>query len=206
MKSKLIFLIANVVSICFFSCNTTSIELNDNLKSHNRNIVLEKNTISLDKREGDGLVVFPDHVLESGTVRLKIKGENKPGESFVGLAFNIQNDSTYEVIYFRPFNFKAKTPVQRERSIQYVSLPEYTWDYLRTHFENQYESEYFNAPFPEDWFEVSIKIESDMIRVYNRWNTELLSVIRLNEQTSDRFGLWVGNNSKGSFKSIQIIQ
>ena len=83
---------------------------NTNLDVINREIVSindSRNTLILSRIEGDGMAIVNDLDFAEGTIELEIKGENSPGRSFVGVAFNIQNDSTYEAVYFRPFNFQS---------------------------------------------------------------------------------------------------
>ena len=123
----------------------------------------------------------------------------------MGLAFNIQNDSTFEAIYFRPFNFQAEEKIRREHSVQYVFHPKNPWRYLRTNFEGQYEAEFPRQPSPDDWFSVRIAIDDKKVKVYDKESkTELLAIDRLSEQMSDKIALWVGHNSKGEFRNLKI--
>ena len=75
--------------------------------------------------------VIQDVEFDKGTIEVELLGENNPGKSFIGIAFNIQNDSTYEVIYFRPFNFVAKEQIRKDHMVQYIFHPEFTWRKLR---------------------------------------------------------------------------
>jgi len=212
MKNKTIFTTGILIFITFTSCSQSTIELgNTNLELVNREVVLsiknEKSTLALNSQAGDGMAILKGETFETGIIELEIKGEDKPGQSFVGIAFNIQNDSTYEAIYFRPFNFKASESIRREHSIQYISHPKNTWRYLRTNSEGVYEAEYVNSPSPEDWFSVSVKIDVDNVRVYDKKsNTELLVVKRLEKQVSDKIGLWTGNNSKGEYRKVRLLE
>ncbi len=163
--------------------------------------------LMLNNQMGDGLAILKNTRFDEGIIEIELKGENLPGRSFIGLAFNIQNDSTYEAIYFRPFNFQADEQIKREHSVQYISHPKNTWRYLRTNFEGQYEAEYTRKPSPDEWFSISISIDSENVTVYDEEsNTELLRVVRLEKQMSDRIGLWTGNNSKGEFRKLMVHQ
>lgn len=136
---------------------------------------------------------------------LDIKGENNPGRSFVGIAFNIENDSTFEVVYFRPFNFESSEQIRREHSMQYVYEPDYPWSRLRNENEGEFEAEYFNPPSPDDWFSISLTIENDKVIVKDADSGKLLMQIkRLSSASSDKIGFWVGNGSKGSFRNLRI--
>ena len=207
-------LITTAILLCtlFNSCSQKTLDLSDaNLELVNRAVITSSentpNVLTLDNKVGDGLAILKNESFEIGTIELELKGENIPGRSFVGIAFNIQNDSTYEAIYFRPFNFKAEELIKREHSMQYISHPKNTWRYLRTNNEGVYEAEYIYAPLPEEWFSVSVKIDTDTVRVYDRkTNTELLSVKRLEKQVSNTIALWTGYNSKGAFRNVKLLE
>ena len=212
MKNKIV--ITTAISLIFIltSCSEKEIKFHkENLELVNREIIStddkEANTLTLNAKKGDGIAVLKKINFNVGTIQLEIKGENNPGKSFVGVAFNIQNDSTYEAIYFRPFNFKSNEIERREHSIQYISHPKNTWKFLRTNHKGHYEAEYLNAPAPDEWFAISVKIDKDKVYVYDKEsNTELLSIRRLEKQVSDKIGLWTGNNSKGGFKNMRILK
>ena len=154
---------------------------------------------------GDGLGLLADVPFSTGVVELEIKGENKPGRSFVGFAFNIQNDSTYEAVYFRPFNFVAEEEIRRAHMLQYINHPEYTWRVLRETRTGQFENRIENPPDPDDWFHARIVIETEKVRVYvNKSEKPSLEVNRLDSQLSNKIGIWTGFNSAGSFRNLKL--
>jgi len=200
-----------IISAVFIllACSSKYIMLKDShLNVVNREISpihKTSNAIALNNKPGDGLAVIENADFEIGSLELDIKGENTPGRSFVGMAFNIQNDSTYEAIYFRPFNFQSDEKVRRQRSVQYISHPKHTWRYLRTNFPRQFEAEFERQPSPDDWFAVKILVEKERVTVFDgESDVELLSVERLETQKSNKVGLWTGNNSKGEFRNLKI--
>src|SRR6201989_1506317 len=76
-----------------------------------------------------------------GTIELDIRGRNEFLKSFPGIAFHASDTSrNYEVVYFRPFNFRSADPVRRTWSVQYMSLPEYGYGRLRKENTGQFES------------------------------------------------------------------
>ena len=202
---------AILIIFLFISCSEKSINLGkDNLNLVNREIIdtdeKDLNTLALNAKKGDGMAVIKNVNFDVGTIVLELKGESKPGKSFVGVAFNIQNDNTYEAIYFRPFNFRSNKSLRREHSVQYISHPKHTWKSLRTNYEGEYEAEYLNPPFPDEWFGIRVKIDSNFVYVYDKESgVELLNVKRLENQVSNTIGLWTGNNSKGVFKNMKIL-
>ena len=64
----------------------------------------------LDAKPGDGVAWWPDAAFTTGTIELDIRGRNVPQASFVGVAFHGADATTYEAIYFRPFNFADRGP------------------------------------------------------------------------------------------------
>lgn len=209
MKKEILILALILLALSSIRCLSQDIRFeNDNLDVVNRNIVsinTSKNALALNRKIGDGVAIIKSVSFDRGSIELELKGENNPGKSFIGLAFNIQNDSTYEAVYFRPFNFQSDEKIRREHSVQYIYHPEYTWRYLRTNHEGQYESEFPRQPLPDEWFGVLVRIDDKKVYVFDqKTNTELLSVERLTNQVSDKIGLWAGFNSKGEYRNIKI--
>lgn len=195
--------------LILMGCSKNLINLADSeLKVVNRTITsMDKatNTITLNGQPGGGLAIIKTVDFEVGTIEIDLKGENTPGRSFVGVAFNIQNDSTYEAVYFRPFNFQSTEKIRRAHSVQYISHPKHDWNFLRTNHEGQFEGAYERQPSPDDWFSIKLKIEKESISVYDTGSgQELLSVKRLTNPISKKIGLWTGHNSKGAFRNLRI--
>ena len=159
----------------------------------------------LDRKPGDGLGVIEHVNFTEGIVEIDLLGENNPGKSFVGFAFNIQNDSTYEAVYFRPFNFHSEEEIRRSHSMQYIFHPENTWRKLRTEQEGKFEATFINPPNPDDWFSVRLNITENTVTVYDADNNrQLMTVPRLTFTQSPRIGLWAGFNSKGGYRNLKI--
>lgn len=127
-----------------------------------------------------------------GTIELDIRGRNEFLKSFPGIAFCAADTSrNYDVVYFRPFNFRHTDPVRRTWSVQYMSLPQYPYDRLRKENTGQFESEIVQNPKPEDWIHARIVIAKDSIKVYvNRMDKPSLSVRTLQNRSKGLFGLW----------------
>ena len=127
-----------------------------------------------------------------GTIELDIRGRNEFLKSFPGIAFHASDTSrNYEVVYFRPFNFRSADPVRRTWSVQYMSLPEYGYDRLRKENTGQFESEILPNPKPEDWIHARIVIKKDSIKVYvNGMDKPSLAVRTLQKRSNGMFCLW----------------
>jgi hypothetical protein len=101
----------------------------------------------------------------TGTIEIDLKGKSIRGRSFLGVAFNVVDEKTFEAIYFRPFNFKADEPF-RHRAVQYIAWPNNTWEHLRTNSPGQFENAVNPVPDPDNWFHASIEVTDDAVRVY----------------------------------------
>jgi hypothetical protein len=164
-----------------------------------------KNGIHLDAKDNDGVAWLNDLHFDNGILEFDVKGKNVMQQSFVGIAFHGLDDTTMDVIYFRPFNFQSQDPERKNHSVQYVSLPTYDWQKLRTDFPNKYEHSLNPSPQPDDWFHVRIVINTPTLSVYvnNNSNPDLI-VEQLNDRKDGNLGFWVGNGSDGDFANLKI--
>jgi len=182
------------------------------VKSVNRNIVLltdtvYKNGIHLDERNDAGLAWLQHIKFSNGTIEFDVRGKDVMQQSFVGIAFHGLNDSTYNAVYFRPFNFKSPDVTRRRHSIQYIAMPLYDWLKLREEHPNKYEDSIHMAPEPNDWFHVSVVIQSPTVSVYvNRNKKASLVVEKLDDFKNGMIGFWVGNGSAGDFANLKLTQ
>jgi hypothetical protein len=159
--------------------------------------------IHLNEVPSDGTMLLKDADMGDGTIELDIKGSHQFQQSFVGVAFHVQDPTTYEVIYFRPFNFNSPDPVRRTHTVQYVSLPDNDWEKLRNQFPGKYEQPVNPVPGADDWFHARIVLKGRHVSVFvNDAQKPSLEVERLSASTHGGLGLWVGNNSAGSFANL----
>jgi hypothetical protein len=128
------------------------------------------------------------------------------GQSFVGVAFHGVDGTTYDAIYFRPFNFRTEDPARRLRAVQYISHPTHTWNKLRAEQPGQFEQPVSPAPDPNGWFHVRVVVESPKVSVFVGDAKEpCLVVNQLSERKKGLVGLWVGNTSGGDFANFRIV-
>src|SRR2546430_9495700 len=95
--------------------------------------------VRLSARADNGVAYLKGVELGNGTIELDIRGKDVQGQSFVGVAFHGVDDSTYDAVYLRPFNFKTDDPVRHKHAVQYVSHPTYPWQKLRAEHPGEYE-------------------------------------------------------------------
>ena len=168
----------------------------------NRELV-DNEVVQLNAKPGSGFVKFNELIMGDGTIELDIKGKNAQGKSFVGLAFHGLNDSTYDAVYFRPFNFE--NPERNTHSVQYVAEPDYPWHVLREKHPCKYENKLIDVPDPDDWFHIKIVIGDHLITAYvNDSETPSLEVSQISHRNEGWIGFWVGHGSEGWFKNLEI--
>jgi hypothetical protein len=162
-------------------------------------------SVRLDAQSNDGVAWISGLDFESGVIEFGVKGKNIPQQSFVGIAFHGTNDSTFEVIYFRPFNFGSDDTTRKNHSVQYVYLPKFDWSFLRDRYPGKYEHSTTNPPNPENWFHAKILIEPGKIAVFENNDQKASLIVKtLNTTISGKVGFWVGNNSEGDFSNLSV--
>lgn len=214
MLNVLIFFISLLIySGESFAQNTVSINLfdlqNNEITAANRVMTFEnsgdKKYLSLSRERGDCLIWLPVEDFQNGTIEIVMRGINEFQRSFIGIAFHGINDSSYEAVYCRPFNFLASDSVKRLRAIQYISHPEYTWEKLRTEQSGLFEKEIIDPPDPAGWFTMKLVIDNKSINaLINNNETPSLTVEKLNDLNTGKIGIFVADNSGGDFESIKI--
>lgn len=202
-----------LVLVATFLLKATMAQKKPNLQAsadwslHNRTAtpILEKKGIRLSAAPNDGLMILQNTDFSEGVVELDIKGSHLVQQSFVGLAFHIQDTHTFDAVYFRPFNFKSDEAIRRSHSVQYISMPDHDWEKLRNTYPGKYENNVNPAPNPDEWFHAKIVIKGQQVTVYVNNSQQLsLQVDKISSSTHGRLGLWVGNNSPGDFANLSI--
>lgn len=156
----------------------------------NRSISLVKedgrDVLRIDEQPGEGLAWLPGREVADGVIEFDARGKNVPQKSFVGVAFHGVDESTYDAVYFRPFNFKTVDPVRQVHSVQYISPPDYGWKRLREEHPGIYEAAVQPVPDPDHWFHARVVLAypSDII---TGW-----------------IGFWVGDSSGGDYANLKI--
>lgn len=140
----------------------------------------------------------------TGTIDIDLKGKNLRGRSFLGVAFNVVDEKTFEAVYFRPFNFKADEPF-RSRAVQYIAWPVNTWEHLRKTTPGKYENRIDPVPDPDSWFHARIEVTERQVRVFvNEAKAPSLVVERLSTGGTKRpAGLFV-DSAEGVYANLKV--
>lgn len=164
-----------------------------------------KKGIRFGEKEDDGLAWIDGLTFGNGTIEVDIKGRNVPQKSFVGIAFHGLNETTMDIIYFRPFNFRSADSVRKIHAVQYVSEPDYGWKRLRDEQNGKFEKGIVPPPEDDGWFHAKIVVHGQQVSVFVNGNTKpSLTVEKLNTRHDGKVGLWVGTQSNGEFANLTV--
>jgi hypothetical protein len=208
ISMKACFIVAILlVSVSSFAQQKTVSE--KDFKLVNRSVSISNDNgvqvIHLDDRDNDGVAWINGKQFTKGSIEVDIKGRDLLQRSFVGIALHGVDDTIYEVIYFRPFNFRSADPARKAHAVQYVA-PGYDWPKLRAEHPNQYEKPIDPAPDPNEWFHARIEVRGSTIKVFVNNNSKPALVVNELVQTNgEKVGFWVGNGSDGSWKDLKIV-
>jgi hypothetical protein len=136
-----------------------------------------------------------------GTIECDILGKSEPrGSNFLGVAFRGADDSTYDCVYFRPFNFRAPNPENSNHAVQYISHPLWTWQKLRAEKTGQYEKPIAPPPDGDAWFHAKIVVAGKKVSVFvNGAAKPSLEVETLNDRKSGKIAIWGGDAGDGGY-------
>lgn len=164
-----------------------------------------KNFIQLADDKEEGLVWLPTKSFKIGKITVKMRGKDVLQRSFIGIAFHGLNDSIYDAVYCRPFNFFAKDSVRKIHAIQYISHPYFTWKRLRQERNGIFEKAIINPPNPNDWFTMTIVLNKKSVKAFiNQDSKPSLVIDKLNDRSNGKLGIFVGDGAGGDFEQIII--
>ena len=177
------------------------------LRAVNREVTTLQGTrgIHLSERDGNGVVWLEGSDFARGTIELEVRGRDVFQQSFLGLAFHRRDDSTFEAVYLRPFNFRATDPVRHMHAVQYIAVPDYDWPRLRQDFPEEFENPVDPSVAPTAWVRLRVVVESRTIQIHvGEVKSPTLEVRKLGAHDRGMIGLWTGNGSDGDFANLRI--
>jgi hypothetical protein len=161
--------------------------------------------VHLSAKSDVGIAWVDGSDFREGTIELDVRGKDVLQQSFVGVAFHGKNDTMYESVYIRPFNFRATDPARHQHAVQYMTLPEFDWPRLRQEFPEEFENPVNSTLSPTDWVPLRVIVRGPKVQIF----VGLVANVTLEARklgTLDRgmVGLWVGNNSDGDFANLRM--
>ena len=141
----------------------------------------------------------------SGTIEVDVRGKESAHQRFVGVAFHRQDDSVYEAVYVRPFNFRATDPLRKQHAVQDIKLPDYDYDRLREKFPEEFENPVDAAIEPAGWVTLRVVVDGGRIQVFvGPGSRGRPRVRKLGQLSGGHLGLWLGNDSGGDFANLVV--
>lgn len=153
--------------------------------------------------------VVKDATFKDGTIEVDLAGKPKAGATgdargFIGIAFRLQENGSYEYIYLRPTNGRADDQLRRNHSTQYASYPDFEWARLRKEDPGRYES-YVDLE-PGVWTKYKIEVEGNKARLYVNGAQQPCLIVNDLKLTPQQGGvaLWIEPSSEGYFANLKI--
>ncbi len=138
-----------------------------------------------------GIVWLNGVKFSTGSIDVDLRGRDVYQQNFLGIAFHGNDTTTYDAVYFRPFNFQTPDTLRHKHMVQYISEPLYPWERLRKEHPLVYENTISPAPMPQNWLHAHIVVTRDEITVYvNHSTIPSLKVKKLNDKNEGGIGLW----------------
>ena len=194
MCMRIFYLLSAELMLTCFSLNAQSFNLLQLLKENKLEAYCKVTKLDEGDKKGvsaDGIAWLKDVHFSTGTIDIDLRGKDVQQQSFIGIVFHGVDTSTYDAIYFRPFNFRTTDPVRKIHAVQYISEPLWPWEKLRTERNGQYEKGIDPPPLGTDWFHAKIVVSKTDIKVYvNHANTPSLTVNKLNDRKDGKIGVW----------------
>jgi hypothetical protein len=156
------------------------------------------------------LAVVPGSSFQDGTIGVNLSGDTAPDappnlRGFVGIAFRVTADwSHFECFYLRPKNGRAEDQLQRNHSVQYISIPGFGWQKLRSDTPGMYES--YADLIPGQWTAMKIQVAGSRARLYVNGAVQPALIVNDLKQSSvnGAIALWIGPGSIAHFADLKV--
>lgn len=132
------------------------------------------------------------------------KGANESARGFIGVAFRVQSESRFEIIYLRPTNSHADDQLRRNHTTQYSAEPDWPWDRLRKESPGVYES--WVDMQTTEWTHMRIVVHGTDASLYvNHAANPCLIIhdLKLGD-IEGSVGLWMERDTDGYFRNLSI--
>jgi hypothetical protein len=170
-----------------------------------------ENTGPRDSGYGDGLAIVRGLSLQDGTIEVTLSGDTAPDaptqlRGFVGIAFRVKDRSHFECFYIWPKNGRSEDQLQRNHSAQYISIPGFPWDKLRSENPGQYES--YVDLVPGQWTKFKIQVKGRAARLYvnGAWQPTLIVNDLKQPVSNGGIAFWVGQGTIAHFADLKITR
>ena len=156
------------------------------------------------------LAVVRDLQLTDGEISVEVAGAPRSGapadvRGFIGVAFHVSDDGgVYENVYLRPSNGRADDQLRRNHSVQYQSIPEFSWKRLRDESPGQYEA--YADLRTGAWTRMRIKVQGTRAELYVDGAEQPCLIVRDLKlgARGGRVALWADPTTEAYFRELRI--
>jgi hypothetical protein len=155
------------------------------------------------------LAVVRGTSFQDGTIEVTLAGDTAAdappqARGFVGIAFRVTDSSHFECFYIRPKNGRSQDQLQRNHSTQYISVPGFPWEKLRSETPGKYESYVDLAP--GEWTKIKIQVAGQSARFYVNGSEQPALIVNDLKQPPAKgaIALWVGPGTIAHFADLKI--
>jgi hypothetical protein len=129
-----------------------------------------------------------------------------PEQLAIGIAFRVQKDRrTYDAFYLRPTNGRSDEQVRRNRSVQYISHPDWTWFRLRQETPGKYES--YVDLVPGEWTRVKIEVRGTQARLFVGGASQpalVVNDLKTGAAARGAVALWLDLGTIAHFRNLSV--
>jgi len=156
------------------------------------------------------LAIVPGSSFQDGAIEVNLSGNTAPdapegARGFVGIAFRVSADrSQFECLYLRPKNGRSEDQLQRNHSVQYISMPGSPWQKLRSETPGKYES--YVDLVPGQWTQVKIQVAGSRAQLYVNGAEQPVLLVNDLKQTpiNGAVALWIGPGTIAHFSDLKV--
>ncbi len=157
------------------------------------------------------LARIKDLEFSNGVIELELAGAPAPdapegARGFVGIAFRVQPDNkTYDAMYLRPTNGRADDQERRNRSVQYISHPEWPWFRLRKETPAKYEA--YVDLVPGAWTKVKVEVAGAAAKLYvhnSEQPTLIVNDVKTGANGKGAVALWLDVGTVAHFRNLKV--
>lgn len=158
----------------------------------------------------DQIAVFQGLDFSNGVIEVELAGAPEPGagegaRGFVGIVFRMQSKDTYDTFYLRPTNARADDQERRNRTVQYMSYPDWPWPRLRKETPAKYES--YVDVVPGEWTKIKIEVRGERARLYVHDNQQpalVVNDVKSGAHAKGAVALWLGPETVAHFRNLTV--
>ena len=155
------------------------------------------------------LAIIQETSFQDGTIEVNLAGDTAADappqqRGFVGIAFRVTDASHFECFYLRPKNGRSEDQLQRNHSTQYISIPGFPWEKLRSETPGKYES--YVDMVPGQWTKIKIQVVGHSATLFVNGADQPALIVNDLKQPVAKGGiaLWVGPGTIAHFAALKI--